>query len=226
MRKTLTLAITLVLLVACVGMVSAANLVLNGDFESPLIGGSYVTCPGGTCPVGAITSWTAGNNVNLIRGYWISAGGSAQSIDLSGEGARGSLSQPIPTATAGTYALTYDISGNFDCGPDPKEVQIWWDGSIVGTQIFPKPVGWSVSNMQWTSMTKQLPDPVGISTELKFVDVSADVTNCGVALDNIVVVADENGGVPVPEFPTVALPAALIVGLLGAVLFIRNTKEE
>ena len=31
---------------------------------------------------------------------------------------------------------------------------------------------------------------------------------------------------PVPEFPTMALPAALIIGLLGAVLFIKRTKEN
>ena len=31
---------------------------------------------------------------------------------------------------------------------------------------------------------------------------------------------------PVPEFPTMALPVALIVGLLGVVLFIRRTKEN
>ena len=30
----------------------------------------------------------------------------------------------------------------------------------------------------------------------------------------------------IPEFPTVALPAALIVGMLGAVLFIKGTKEN
>jgi len=30
----------------------------------------------------------------------------------------------------------------------------------------------------------------------------------------------------VPEFPTVALPAALVVGLIGAVLFIQKTKED
>jgi hypothetical protein len=29
-----------------------------------------------------------------------------------------------------------------------------------------------------------------------------------------------------PEFPTMALPAALIVGLLGAVLFIKRSKEN
>jgi hypothetical protein len=33
------------------------------------------------------------------------------------------------------------------------------------------------------------------------------------------------GEIPVPEFPTVALPAALIIGLLGAVLFIQKSKR-
>ena len=33
------------------------------------------------------------------------------------------------------------------------------------------------------------------------------------------------GEIPVPEFPTMALPAALIIGLLGAVLFIQKSKE-
>jgi|GEM_PF-4540246 len=31
--------------------------------------------------------------------------------------------------------------------------------------------------------------------------------------------------IPAPEFPTAALPAALIVGIIGAVLFINKTKE-
>jgi hypothetical protein len=31
---------------------------------------------------------------------------------------------------------------------------------------------------------------------------------------------------PVPEFPTAALPAALLVGMLGAVLFIQKTKKN
>jgi len=32
--------------------------------------------------------------------------------------------------------------------------------------------------------------------------------------------------IPTPEFPTMALPAALIVGMLGAVLFIQRIKEN
>lgn len=31
---------------------------------------------------------------------------------------------------------------------------------------------------------------------------------------------------PVPEFPTPALPVSLLIGLLGAVFFIRNTREN
>ena len=32
--------------------------------------------------------------------------------------------------------------------------------------------------------------------------------------------------IPTPEFPTIALPAALIVGIIGAVLFIQKSKKE
>jgi hypothetical protein len=36
----------------------------------------------------------------------------------------------------------------------------------------------------------------------------------------------EKASVPVPEFPTVALPVAFIVGLIGTVLFIKSKKEN
>ena len=46
----------------------------------------------------------------------------------------------------------------------------------------------------------------------------------GALLDDVTV--EEENNVPVPEFPTVALPAALIIGLIGVVLFIQKSKEE
>jgi PKD repeat protein len=39
----------------------------------------------------------------------------------------------------------------------------------------------------------------------------------------MVVIKDQN---PVPEFPTVAFPAALLVGLIGAVFFIQRTRKH
>jgi hypothetical protein len=34
------------------------------------------------------------------------------------------------------------------------------------------------------------------------------------------------GGTPVPEFPSLALPAAMAVGLIGAVLLIQKSREQ
>jgi len=36
----------------------------------------------------------------------------------------------------------------------------------------------------------------------------------------------DDGPIPTPEFPTIALPMALIIGMLGAVLFIQSTKKN
>jgi hypothetical protein len=33
-------------------------------------------------------------------------------------------------------------------------------------------------------------------------------------------------GIPTPEFPTMVLPAGLLIGIFGAVLFIQRTKED
>jgi hypothetical protein len=221
MKKLLFMGIIAVVLLACVGAVSA-NLVTNPSFESPGVSGAFTTCPGGTCPA----SWTigAGENVNFIGPYWTSSDG-AQSIDMSGEGSRGSLSQQIPTTANGPYDLTFDMSGNFMCGPDTKTLAVYWDGiQIAGSPFtFVKSGTWSQTTMEWSTKSITLPDPAGSSTELKFVDVSSDVTNCGVALDNVGITGPTT---PVPEFPTVALPAALIIGLIGAVLFIQKSKEE
>jgi hypothetical protein len=230
MKRSLTIGIIMVLLLACIG-VASANLVSNGGFEKPEITGDFVTCPGGNCPAGLIPDWTIGGNVNLIRTYWTNAE-KYQSIDLTGEpdsttpqGSRGSLSQQIPTATEGPYVLTFDMSGNFVCGPDTKRLEVYWDGNqISGSPFtFEKSVTWSQTNMEWSPKSISLQNPSTHLTELKFVDTSADVTNCGVALDNIGITVSST---PVPEFPTMALPVALIVGMLGAILFIQKTKDN
>jgi hypothetical protein len=39
-------------------------------------------------------------------------------------------------------------------------------------------------------------------------------------------IVNSDFGTPVPEFPTLALPVAMVIGLLGAVLFIRQTKDN
>ena len=56
-----------------------------------------------------------------------------------------------------------------------------------------------------------------------FVDEGAS-NQYGVLLDSVIV--EEKNNIPVPEFPTTTLPAALIVGMIGAVFFVQRSKEN
>ncbi len=78
--------------------------------------------------------------------------------------------------------------------------------------------------MGWTLIT--IPNLVATSTqtEIAFEHESPNGPY-GVALDDISVERTDQT-TPVPEFPSIALPAALIVGLIGAVLFIRKSKDN
>jgi large repetitive protein len=52
------------------------------------------------------------------------------------------------------------------------------------------------------------------------------VTNAAGSDDATQTITVNTSTTPAPEFPTVALPVALLVGMLGAVLFIQRTKEN
>jgi hypothetical protein len=61
-------------------------------------------------------------------------------------------------------------------------------------------------------------------TTLKFQDVSQNENGAaGVALDDSIV--DPYTPTFVPEFPTLFLPATMIIGLLGALFLIHRTRE-
>ena len=79
--------------------------------------------------------------------------------------------------------------------------------------------------MKWDIITIPNLKASSPTTMIKFKDASPNSNICvGVALDDIKV--DTYSPPAVPEFPTMALPVVLIVGMLGAVLFIQKSKEE
>ena len=79
--------------------------------------------------------------------------------------------------------------------------------------------------MGWRKQSiSNLPGGSGDTTELKFVDITnPQDPGWETALDDIVVTEHET---TVPEFPSAFLPAAMIIGFLGAVLFIQRTREN
>jgi choice-of-anchor C domain-containing protein len=221
-KKILFVGIMVVLLLASVGAVSAApNLVLDPGFETPVISGNWITYP-----VGVMGSWNIdAQSIDLIHDGWDPANGD-QSIDLSGDN-RGTISQLINTVPGKTYKLSFAMAGNTYEAPQKKTVEVLWDGSSKGTFDF-NTNGYDTTNMGWTVIgpITGLQASSDSTTKLEFKDITAsgDV-RAGVALDDVVV-EEEDNNVPVPEFPSIALPAALIVGLLGVVLFIQKSKDQ
>jgi hypothetical protein len=133
LMKKLSLGMVLVLACSFSGTAHAQNLVTNGNFASPALGGGYSdAAPGNTTD---ITDWTVdaggplmgdpnnyvqiiGSNFSNNSGFGTFPGGSgAQAVQLSlgndGDGAisnAGGLHQLIATTTGDYYTLTVDIS--------------------------------------------------------------------------------------------------------------------
>ncbi|MCK9593625.1 MAG: DUF642 domain-containing protein [Methanoregula sp.] len=222
MKRVVAISIVLVMLLAGVGTVSAA-IVTNGGFEDPAL-------PGETDyqlnMVTGLPGWIIGpGNVDVIKEYWTPSE-LLQSLDLSG-GTRGTISQTItgldPTET---YQLTFMMAGNPAGLPNEKKVMVYWDNRAFGPYSFFNTGSTTLNNMGWEKNTIPHLTSSGTST-IKFEDVS-EITPppyYGVALDDIVVEVQEDS-TPVPEFPSIALPAALIVGLIGAVLVIQKSKDN
>lgn len=214
-QKLRTFSIILILLIASVSAVSA-NLVTNGGFDVDTPNAGYQTLSSG------LTGWTITNTIDLIGTYW-TANSLPNSIDLAGYYTQGSIIQPITTESGKSYTLSFFLAGNPDNGPYPKTVDVFWGGQLVGQFSFDSS-GTTKTNMGWVS--KSITNLAGQSgsTELKFVDTTGDENNAwGVALDDISVTEQQ---IPVPEFPSIALPIGLIVGILGAILYIEKSKEN
>jgi hypothetical protein len=130
MRKVIVAAV--VLLASLLSQSAFANLILNGDFAAPDIGGDYTTYRPGTTPAEFIWTVTLGTlgsgqalyGVDLINSYWRGLSGTAndQSLDIDYDNA---ISQIFLTNPGSEYELTLWYSHNKDrSGPKSGEVFI------------------------------------------------------------------------------------------------------
>jgi choice-of-anchor C domain-containing protein len=100
---------------------AATNLVTDGNFNSP-------GCSGGFCTVNSPSTfdngaWTVtGGSVDLIGSYWQAPPTGGGSVDLDGN-SPGGISQSLSLA-AGSYTLTFYLSGNPDGGSSTKTVDV------------------------------------------------------------------------------------------------------
>jgi len=103
---------------------ASTNLVSDGDFSSPY-GGVYSTYfSNGGGSGSSFGAWTVtSGSVDLIGTYWQSPSGpGGGSVDLDGD-TPGAISQNL-SLIAGSYVLSFDLSGNPDGAPTVKTVDV------------------------------------------------------------------------------------------------------
>jgi len=196
----------------------AFNLVNDGGFEDPFVGGAFNTYNGGD----TFGGWTVnGGGVDLINTYWTSAEG-VQSVDLNAT-SPGGVSQNVGGLIVGQrYQLSFWLAGNPAGGPTIKSLQTSLGGNVLGTNNFDI-TGKSTSDMGWTEYTYNF-TAANESTNLSFDSLTTDactgassLSACGPALDNVSIRA-------VPEAATTVTALAYVL-LTGLVLLVRNRKR-
>jgi choice-of-anchor C domain-containing protein len=168
------------------------SIVVNGDFESPAVPGSFqVFFPPG------FDSWTVdAGSVDVVHELWTAASG-VQSVDLNGNCcAAGAISQVLPTTAGTTYTLSFAFAGNPDpnpiCASSPvvKQMEVFWDGASAGTFTFDT-TGHTLADPGWQTTSLSVTAPSGATT-LRFGSLIPGA--CGPTIDDVAVVAA--GGPP------------------------------
>lgn len=171
---------------ALVMPLSAANLLVNGSFE---------TNAGGACTPGpplnfvdlaagsnCITGWTI---VSGTVDYIDSAGWQAQngniSIDMGGIN-NGAIAQTFATISGATYDVTFWMAGNMGAAPTVKTMQVSADGQSQNYSF--DTTGKTFTNMGYIQETFHFV-ATGTSATLQFLNTDNPSSAGGPVLDNV-----------------------------------------
>ena len=102
--------------------VQAATIIQDGNFNDPLASGTFQTVTGGNSFGNGNVWQVLGNSVDVIGNYWVPPTPGGGSVDLDGN-APGGISQAFNVG-AGTYQLSFYLSGNPDGGIGTKNVEV------------------------------------------------------------------------------------------------------
>lgn len=182
---------------------SAAELLTNGGFEAPVVGGPCCI----TSPPTNIPGWTATPDVNVVNGTFSSSAGNLakegnQYLDLVGQANGGTISQTFATVIGQVYALNFWYSHNLFAGLPTASARL----SAASLSDSITHAGGNNGNRAWQYYSNSF-TANSASTTLTFVNTVGG-QNEGVLLDAVSVMA-------VPEPSTWAM-LILGFGVLGA----------
>ena len=159
---------------------SAAQLIVNGTFETGPNPGSFTTLKGGDT---SIPGWTVtGVSVDYIGTYWPGAD-RGRSIDLDGTPGPGGITQTIGTRPGATYVFAFMLSGNGDCGPDLKRLQASAGAAARTYAVNVNAI--SVAKARWVRRSFSF-RAIAARTRISLRSLDAP-TNCGAVVDDVTV---------------------------------------
>jgi choice-of-anchor C domain-containing protein len=164
----------------------AQNLLVNGDFEAPIVTGSWHTYYSGA----DVGGWQVDkNSIDLVREYWVHAEGN-QSVDLSGQDLDGAIYQDVTTVPGKRYNLRFLFAGNpaFQEWGTVKSMSVFWGPATgplneVGRFEFDV-TGHSLTDLGWE--TREILNLQASSATMRLRFVSNTIPGVGPTLDNVV----------------------------------------
>jgi len=234
MRKLILVGIVLLALAGIGTASAAANLIKNGGFEAPVNAHAwdvyFDSTPflewhvelglGSPNPVPTTVLPTLEiQNENAIG---LKPAEGLQFAELDSY-ANVNISQVITLNTAKKYHISFNQSCRDDDNGLPSILGVYLNDALLS-----KTYCGGTSNPApriWTLHTIDVIPAANGPAKLTFADEGIS-NSYGVLLDDVKLEDDGIQQVPIPEFPAVALPVGFIVGVLGAVFYIRSTRES
>lgn len=225
MKRVLTMAIGLVLFLACVGTVSA-SLIANGGFETPVVTDT--------------SGWAWYNDGSPGLDWHIEKGISAQDFvpvaEIQTESAirhlpyegkqfaeldshtNVNISQSFKTVKDASYKISYAQSCRYSDPHLPSTIGVYLNDKEILTTSEGKDTTsdcttWNVHTVEFTGD--------GEEVTLKFAGKGVS-DQYGPLLDGTEV---QDPIIPSPEFPSAFLPVTFIIGFFGVIFLIRKTRE-
>ena len=193
-----------------------ASLIVNGNFDTPDVAGSFVTfnaAPAGFgwsmfsdgTPNNTATTGVLG--VDVINTLWVGTGGTTnpdgidQSLDID---RTSSIWQSFATTVGTTYVLEFSYSHNRFATSATGRVSVDGSGSLIAEDLVHNLLA-TAGNMNWVTFSRSFMADSDLTT-LKFEGNIAN-NNLGFVVDNISVTA-----IPLPA-AAYLFPAGLLAGV-------------
>jgi hypothetical protein len=103
----------------------ANELVTNGSFEDPAIGGALQI-------FASITGWDSTNGIEIQKGLFGGASDGFQHVELDVV-VNSAMNQTLTTVAGTDYVLTFDYSPRPDLPPTTNSIEVYWDGNLIDT---------------------------------------------------------------------------------------------